>query len=160
MDTTTKQSKILYVEDDRGLAALYGARLKAEGYDVKYCFDGDNALQVGKLFKPDLILLDLMMPTLNGYDALEMFRSLVETRSAKIIIMSALSQPEDIEKAKALGADDYIVKSQTLIDEVMERIRKHLDSRNADPFAAIAASQAPQQTPPVGPNDTTTVKPA
>ena len=134
MDNTTKKTKILYVEDDRGLAALYGARLSAEGYEVKYCFDGDKALQVGKAFKPDLILLDLMMPTLNGYDALEMFRSLVETASAKIIIMSALSQPEDIIKAKALGADDYIIKSQILIDEVMERIRNHISQKDAAAF--------------------------
>ena len=80
----------------------------------------------------DLILLDLMMPTLDGFGALEMFRGLLETKASKIIIMSALSQPYDIAKAKALGADDYIVKSQVLIDDVMEIIKRHLTGDAGD----------------------------
>jgi DNA-binding response OmpR family regulator len=128
MDNTTKIPKILYVEDDATLAMIYTARLEAEGYQVTHCSEGDRALQVGREFKPDLILLDLMVPGLSGFDALEMFRSTMETSASKIIIMSALSQSDDIERATKLGADDYLVKSQVLIDDVMQRIRQHLVS--------------------------------
>ena len=127
MDTSNRKARILYVEDDQGLAALYVARMVQEGFNVKLCPDGDSALQTGREFKPDLILLDLMMPTLNGFDALDMFRGLPETSAAIIIIMSALGQAEDIEKAKKLGADDYLVKSQVLMDDVMNRLKYHLN---------------------------------
>lgn len=125
MDVTTKQ-KVLYVEDDLGLAMIYKLRLESEGLDVRHCDSGDAALQMGREFKPDLILLDLMMPQMSGFETLELFRSIPETSLAKIIVMSALSSPEDIEKVKKLGADDYLVKSQITIDDALGHIRQHL----------------------------------
>lgn len=126
MDNSRKP-KILYIEDDQGLAMIYTMRLKSEGFDVLHCANGETALQEGREFRPDLILLDLMMPSLSGFDTLDLLRNTFETSSAKIIIMSALSQPEDIEKTKAMGADDFLIKSQVTIDDVIDRIRGHLN---------------------------------
>jgi DNA-binding response OmpR family regulator len=126
MDDNTKKPRVLFVEDDLGLAALFQIRMEAEGFAVTLCNDGESALQTARNLKPDLILLDLMMPKLDGFAALDLFRHTLETEASKIVIMSALSQKEDIDKAMALGADDYIVKSQVIIDEVMDRLRKLL----------------------------------
>lgn len=135
MDNTRKP-KILYIEDDQGLASIYTMRLKSEGFEVLHCADGDSALQQGREFRPDLIILDLMMPSLSGFDTLDLLRNTFETSTAKIIIMSALSQPEDIEKTKSMGADDFLIKSQVTIDDVVLRIRQHLDLNPTDQNAA------------------------
>lgn len=127
MDSNTKKLKVLFVEDDLGLANLFKIRLEAEGFAVTLCTDGESALTVGRQVKPDLILLDIMMPKLDGFAALDLFRSTLETKAAKIVIMSALSQKADIDRALALGADDYIVKSQVIIDDVMNRLRALLE---------------------------------
>lgn len=127
MDNTQKP-RILYVEDDQGLAAVYAARLKIEGFDVMQAYDGESAVATAPQFKPDLILMDIMMPKLNGYQALEKFRQMPETAGTKVILMSALGQPEDIEKARTLGANDFIVKSQVLIEDILARIRAQLEA--------------------------------
>jgi DNA-binding response OmpR family regulator len=125
MDASHKP-KILYVEDDQALASLYGLRLKNEGFEVRQCYDGDSALQAGRELKPELILIDLMMPTLNGFDAIDMFRNTLETSASKIIVLSALNQPDDIQKALQLGADEFLVKSQVGLEEVVQTVRHHL----------------------------------
>jgi CheY-like chemotaxis protein len=130
MDTSHKP-KILYVEDDQTLASLYGMRLKNEGYELRQCYDGDSALQAGREFKPDLILIDLMMPTLNGFDAIDMFRNTMETSASKIVVLSALNQPADIQKALALGADEFLVKSQVGLEEVVQAVKRHLGLEQA-----------------------------
>ena len=127
MDTdNTKKPKVLFVEDDTGLASIFKMRMETEGFEVTLCTDGESALQVGRELKPDLILLDIMMPKLDGFAALDLFRTTPETQAAKIVVMSALSQSTDIEHAKKLGADDYIVKSQVVIDDVMQQLRHML----------------------------------
>jgi DNA-binding response OmpR family regulator len=122
-----KNPKVLFVEDDLNLSTLFQLRMQAEGFDVTVCNDSEKALQVGRDIKPDLILLDLMMPKLDGFDVLDIFRNTLETQGAKIVVMSALSQPADIERAKSLGADEYIVKSQVDIDNVMNRLRSLME---------------------------------
>lgn len=119
--------KILLVEDDQGLGNVYQVRLAAEGFDVKWVQNGEDALKTALDYRPDLILLDVMMPKLNGFDVLDILRNTPETSQTKIIILTALSQPSDIERAKQLGASDYLVKSQAVITDVMARIRYHLN---------------------------------
>lgn len=126
MDVSSKKPRILFIEDDLTLSSLFTVRMQAEGFEVYQAHDGDTALQVAKEFHPDLVLCDLMMPNLSGYDVIDIMRNTVETANAKIVVISALSQPEDIEKAMKLGADDYIVKSQVVIDDIMDRLRKLL----------------------------------
>lgn len=134
------KKKILIVDDETALALLYKGRLEAEGYEVTYCEDGEIALETAKTLLPDLILLDLMMPRLNGFDAIELFKtSLLQTGGTYIVILSALSQPEDIEKAKKLGADDYLVKADNSVTEVVERINSLLNAPTKD----LTIDQAP-----------------
>lgn len=123
-----KGKKILLVEDDDGLANVYMARLEAEGLDVKRVADGEDALAVAVDYKPNLILLDIMMPKVSGYDVLDILRNTPETANIKIIMLTALGQDSDKEKADKLGADDYLVKSQVVIADVVERIKAHLSS--------------------------------
>jgi DNA-binding response OmpR family regulator len=124
---TEPKPRILLVEDDINLANMYMLRLRIEGFDPKHCPDGEAALQVAKEFKPHAILLDVMMPKISGFDVLDILRHTPETQTAKILMMSALSQPSDRQKAKDLGADDYLVKSQVVIADVMSALRRHLD---------------------------------
>ena len=120
--------KILLVEDDDCLANVYMARLEAEGLDVKRVADGEDALAVAVDYKPNLILLDIMMPKVSGYDVLDILRNTPETANIKIIMLTALGQDTDKEKANKLGADDYLVKSQVVIADVVERIKAHLSN--------------------------------
>lgn len=121
-----KGKKILLVEDDDGLASVYMARLEAEGLDVKRVADGEDALAAAVDYKPHLILLDIMMPKVSGYDVLDILRNTPETTNIKIIMLTALGQDSDKEKADKLGADDYLVKSQVVIADVVERINAHM----------------------------------
>lgn len=125
----TQVKKILLVEDDEALASVYQTRLEAEGFAVKRVANGEDALAVAIAFKPNLILLDVMMPKVSGFDVLDILRNTPETANIHIIMLTALSQDSDIERAKSLGVDEYLVKSQVVIADVVERIRYHLDSR-------------------------------
>lgn len=120
------KKNILLVEDDDGLANVYQQRLEAEGFTVKRVPNGEDALAVAIEFKPDLILLDVMMPKVSGFDVLDILRNTPETANIKVIMLTALSQDTDKEKAEKLGADDYLVKSQVVIADVVERIKHHL----------------------------------
>jgi DNA-binding response OmpR family regulator len=120
------QKKILLVEDDATLANVYLSRLELEGFDVEHVANGELALSKAIDFKPDLIVLDAMMPKINGFDVLDILRNTPETMNVRIIMLTALSQPKDKERAAALGADDYLVKSQVVISDVVDRIKHHL----------------------------------
>jgi len=118
--------KILFVEDDDGLAQVYLTRLDAEGFQVKRVPNGEDALAAALEFKPDLILLDAMMPQVSGFDVLDILRNTPETTNVKVIMLTALSQDTDRQKAEQLGADDYLVKSQVVIADVIDKIKQHL----------------------------------
>lgn len=120
------KKKILLVEDDTALSSVYESRLELEGFDVATVANGEDALSKAIEFRPDLIVLDAMMPKINGFDVLDILRNTPETTNVRVIMLTALSQPTDKERAKALGADDYLVKSQVVISDVVERIRHHL----------------------------------
>lgn len=120
------KKKILLVEDDTALASVYKSRLELEGFEVSHVGNGELALSSAIEFKPDLIVLDAMMPKINGFDVLDILRNTPETTNVRVIMLTALSQPTDKERAKELGADDYLVKSQVVISDVVERIRHHL----------------------------------
>lgn len=119
-------SRILLVEDDDALANVYVTRLQAEGFEVRRVNNGEDALAAALSYKPDLVVLDVMMPKVSGFDVLDILRNTPETANLKIIMLTALSQDSDQERAKSLGADDYLVKSQVVISDVIERIRHHL----------------------------------
>lgn len=124
MDTA---KKILLVEDDDNVAAMYLMRLEAEGFKVKRSANGEDALAAAREFKPDLILLDVMMPKVSGFDDLDILRNTPDMANVKIIMLTALGQEADKQRAMSLGADDYLVKSQVVIADVVARIKHHLD---------------------------------
>ena len=120
------RKKILLVEDDIALASVYRSRLELEDFDLREVNNGEQALQAAKEFAPDLILLDAMMPKISGFDVLDILRHTPETANIRVIMLTALSQPKDKEKAEQLGVDDYLVKSQVVIGDVVERVKHHL----------------------------------
>lgn len=120
------KKKILLVEDDDALSGVYKSRLEMEGFEVNEVNNGEKALAVAMAFRPDLILLDAMMPKISGFDVLDILRNTPETSTIKIIMLTALSQPKDKERAESLGVDDYLVKSQVVIGDVVERVKHHL----------------------------------
>ncbi|UTX51172.1 response regulator [Candidatus Saccharibacteria bacterium TM7i] len=120
------KKKILLVEDDEALAGVYKSRLEIEGFETAWAPNGEDALSEAVKFKPDLILLDAMMPKISGFDVLDILRNTPETANIHVIMLTALSQPKDKERAEALGVDDYLVKSQVVIGDVIDRVRHHL----------------------------------
>lgn len=122
----TPKKKILLVEDDTALANVYLSRLQLEGFEVRHVANGELALDAAKEYRPDLILLDAMMPKVSGFDVLDILRNTPETMNITVVMLTALSQAKDKERAEQLGADDYLVKSQVVIGDVVERIKHHL----------------------------------
>jgi two-component system phosphate regulon response regulator PhoB len=118
--------RILFVEDDDALASVYLVRLEAEGFEVQRVANGEDALATAISFKPDLVLLDVMMPKVSGFDVLDILRNTPETANLKIIMLTALSQESDKKRAQDLGVDEYLVKSQVVIGDVIQRIKSHL----------------------------------
>lgn len=119
--------KILLVEDDDSLATVYETRLQAENFDTNRVANGEEALSAAIEYKPDLVILDVMMPKVSGFDVLDIIRNTPETANVKVIMLTALSQDSDKEKAQSLGVDDYLVKSQVVIADVVERIKELLN---------------------------------
>ena len=121
-----QKKKILLVEDDTALSAVYRSRLEIEGFDVREANNGEDALSATVEYRPDLILLDVMMPKISGFDVQDILRNTPETANVRIIMLTALSQPKDRERAESLGVDDYLVKSQVVIGDVVARVKHHL----------------------------------
>lgn len=125
-EPTSTQKKILLVEDDVALAAVYRSRLELEDFEIIEVNNGEAAIEAATRDQPDLILLDAMMPKMSGFDVLEALRSNPDTATVKVIMLTALSQPKDKERAEELGVDEYLVKSQVVIGDVVEHVRQHL----------------------------------
>jgi DNA-binding response OmpR family regulator len=118
--------RILLVEDDDALANVYVTRLQAEGFDIRRVANGEDALATALSYSPNLVLLDVMMPKVSGFDVLDILRNTPETANLKIIMLTALSQESDKARAESLGVDEYLVKSQVVIADVVDRIKQHL----------------------------------
>jgi DNA-binding response OmpR family regulator len=118
--------KILLIEDDPFLSSLLGNRLKKEGFEITAVKSGVEASKALDLDKPDLILLDIILPGKSGFEVLEDIRSNPASSKISVIVISNLGQESDIEKAKELGATDYIVKAKITIDDLVNNIKKFL----------------------------------
>lgn len=137
-------SKVMVVEDDASLREIYGIRITAEGYDVVSAGDGEEALAMAVREKPDLILSDVMMPKISGFDMLDILRTTPETANIKVIMMTALSAEDQRQRGERLGADRYLVKSQVGIEDVVNAIHEVLGDRAAPAAPEPAAAPAPQ----------------
>jgi DNA-binding response OmpR family regulator len=136
-------AKILLVEDDFALRDIYSARLAAEGHTVVTASDGEEALAVAMREHPDLILLDVMMPKISGFDVLDILRSTPETKATQVIMMTALGQESDRKRGEALGVNKYLVKSQVTLEDVIVAVKQVLGEDGGASAPATAASAAP-----------------
>lgn len=117
---------ILIIEDDPFLVKAYQLRFEKENMDVQVATTGTDAILRLEQAPPDIVMLDLMLPGVSGFDILGAIRKLPSWKNVPIIILSNLGQPEDIQRAKDLGANDYIVKANTKINEVADAVKKYL----------------------------------
>ena len=142
-------SKVLVVEDDNNLREIYETSLKAEGYDTSSAADGMEALEVAARDKPDLIISDVMMPRLSGFEMLEKMRQDEALKSIPVIMMTALSMAEDKETAKRLGVVHYLVKSQVTLEDFVNVAKKFVapDAASGSAAAAPTADPAPVVAP-------------
>lgn len=137
-------TKILLVEDDKSLREIYGTRLLAEGYDIVSASDGEEALAVAIKEKPDLIVSDIMMPKISGFEMLDLLKSNEATRNIKVIVMTALSSDNQRQRGESLGAERYLVKSQVGIEDVVRTVHEVLGDQNG---ASAPVMPAPNQSP-------------
>ena len=138
-------TKILLVEDDNGLREIYNIRLTAEGYDVVAAGDGEQALAVAVQEKPDLVISDVMMPKISGFDMLDILRQTPETKDIKVIMMTALSSEDQRERGNSLGADRYLVKSQVGIEDVVNAMHEVLNDISGPVSPTTAPNPATEQ---------------
>jgi DNA-binding response OmpR family regulator len=115
--------RILIVEDDRFLRELIVKKLSNEGYEVLEAVDGEQGLQKTKETKPDLILLDLILPGIDGFEVLARKKDDPMIASVPVIVLSNLGQKEDVEKGLGLGAADYLIKAHFTPGEIIEKVR-------------------------------------
>lgn len=139
-------AKVLLVEDDNNLREIYEARLQAEGYDTATASDGEQALVVAKEAKPDLVISDVMMPKISGFEMLDILRNTDGLKDVKVIMLTALGQAEDKARADQLGADRYLVKSQVTLEDIVKTAHQLLDE-----VATPAPAGAPATVSPVDP---------
>ncbi len=149
-------TKILLVEDDKSLREIYGVRLQAEGYEIVSAGDGEEALAMAIKERPDLIVSDVMMPKISGFDMLDILRSTTETKGIKVIMMTALSSEDQRQRGVALGADRYLVKSQVGIEDVVRTVHEVLaDAPVTAPTPLTTPAPSPSLQPQRGPMMTT-----
>ena len=144
-------TKILLVEDDKSLREIYGVRLLAEGYDIVSAGDGEEALAMAIKERPRLILSDVMMPKISGFDMLDILRSTTETKDVKVIIMTALSSEDQRKRGEQLGADKYLVKSQVGIEDVVRAVHEALGDLPGVGTNPVPVSQPAHTYEPVAP---------
>lgn len=136
--------KVMVAEDDKFLTKVYESKFKHEGFDIIIARDGEDVIQKLAADRPDILLLDLVMPKKNGFDVLAYIKTNPSLNGMPVLILSNLGQEADIKKGLELGAVDFIVKSETSISDVVEKIKHHLGTANmAIPERNTFAAKAP-----------------
>ena len=124
-----KKIKIVLIEDDEILSKVIDEELESSGFDVIKSFDGIDGLEVVKDKKPDLILLDLVLPKMHGFDVLSELKDDPSTKDIPVIILTMLGGDEDVKKGISLGAEDYIVKSQHAVGEIIDKVKSFFEEK-------------------------------
>ncbi|HEY4509832.1 MAG TPA: response regulator [Candidatus Paceibacterota bacterium] len=120
--------KVLIVEDEQLIGDLLQKKLRQEGYYASVAIDGEAALKQIREEKPDIVLLDIVLPRLNGFEVLSELKKDEELRQIPVIIISNSGQPDEIEKAKELGVRDWLVKTEFDPREVLEKVQRQIGS--------------------------------
>lgn len=126
--TKSTKAYILVAEDDKFYANVFKTKLSKEGFEVVVARDGEQTLKAARAKKPDLILLDLIMPIKDGFEALKELKADEKLEGIKVVVLTNLGQNEDIKKAKDLGADDYFVKTNISIQEMVDKVKQYLEA--------------------------------
>ena len=142
-------TKIMIVEDDMDLRKIYSIRLTAEGYEVVSAGDGEEALAVAVKEQPELVISDVMMPKISGFDMLDILRSTPETKNIRVIMMTALSSDDQRARGESLGADKYLVKSQVGMEDVVNAVHEVLEDKVVSSVAPETMQSAQQPAQPV-----------
>lgn len=119
--------KILFVEDDRALQKALGEALKNEGYEMISAFTGEDGLKMAEKEKPDLILLDLILPKMYGLDVLKKLKENFQTKEIPVVILTNVEKIEDVEKAIEMGAKGYLIKTYYTLKDILEKVKKELE---------------------------------
>jgi DNA-binding response OmpR family regulator len=119
-------TKILIIEDDKFLRDLLSRKLQDENFNVIAAVDGEEGVKKVEGERPELVLLDLILPGINGFDVLKNIKENPKTSEIPVIILSNLGQKEDVERALTLGAKDYLIKANFTLNEIFDKIKKYL----------------------------------
>lgn len=117
------QCKILIVEDEAALLYALKAELTHNGFEILEAMDGEKGLKILEEQRPDIIILDLLLPGIDGFEVLRRIKSKDETKNIPVIILTNLGDPESIEKGKKLGADDYLIKTDYSLEDVIKKLK-------------------------------------
>lgn len=121
-----RKKLMLVVEDDNFYSNIYKVKLAKEGIDARVAGNGDDALALARREKPDLVLMDLIMPGKDGFETLKAFKEDDSLKDIRVVILSNLSQEEDKQRVMDLGAIEYIVKANISLQEMVDRVKKYL----------------------------------
>jgi DNA-binding response OmpR family regulator len=127
MNNENKNKKILIMEDEEILGKIISEKLAGEGYQVSLAINGEDGMEKMRVMKPDLVLLDMVMPKKNGHEVLEDIKSDSELKNVPVIVISNSGQQSEIERVVGLGVRDYIIKAQFRPDDVLEKVKKYLN---------------------------------
>jgi len=122
--------KILIIEDDSFLSEMYSTKLIQEGFETEIAIDGKQGINKIKDIKPDLVLLDIVLPKMDGFEILESIKKDPEFKNIPIILLTNLGQKNEIEKGLSLGADEYIIKAHFTPTAVVAKVKEILKSKN------------------------------
>ncbi len=125
-----KKIKILLVEDDSFLLNMYATKFEIENFEVVVAEDGEKGFRMASTENPDIILLDIMLPKMDGFDVLKQIKNNQETANIPVILLTNLSQKDDIDKGLDMGAIDFLIKAHFMPSEVVEKIKKILKNKN------------------------------
>jgi len=123
----TKKTKILLVEDEKGLSEMYKTKFEMENYELVQAFDGKDGLEKAKTMNPDIILLDIILPKLDGFLVLKELKSDDKLKEIPVLLLTNLGQEDDIKKGKKLGADGYFVKANHNPAEIVDKVKEQLN---------------------------------
>jgi DNA-binding response OmpR family regulator len=119
----TKKIKVLIVEDDAFLLRMYADKFEIENFDVDIAEDGKKGIRIAEKDPPDIILLDIILPGMNGFEVLKEIKAIDKLKNIPVILLTNLSQRDDIDKGLALGANDYLIKAHFMPSEVVEKVK-------------------------------------
>jgi len=127
MTMSDNKKKILLVEDDKFLSEMYTTKLTESGFEVEAAFDGEDGLVKAASFKPDLILLDIVLPKKDGFEVLKLLKEKEDLKKILVIALTNLGQKEEVQKGFDLGADDYVIKAHFTPTEVVAKVNRLLN---------------------------------